>query len=88
MGSPKDYDEVYARLSKHVTPEKSVSSRSIGPFSHKPTTPGRGASRKRCQAHSASSVPRLSTHSTTNLHCWCACVPSLEACDSECVKKS
>lgn len=54
MGSPKDYDEVYARLSKHVTPEKSVSSRSIGPFSHKPTTPGRGASRKRCQAHSAS----------------------------------
>ena len=88
MGSPKDFDEVYARLSKHVTPEKSVSSRSIGPFSHKPTTPGRCASRKRCQAHSASSVPRLSTHSTTNLHCWCACVPSLEACDSECVKKS
>ena len=83
MGSPpKDDDEVYARLSKHVTPEKSVSSRSIGPFSHKPTTPGRSASRKRCQ------VPRLSTHSTTNLHCWCACVPSLEACDNECVKKS
>ena len=53
MGSPKDYDEVYARLSKHVTPEKSVSFRSIGPFSHKPTTPGRSASRKRCQAHSA-----------------------------------
>ena len=44
MGSPKDYDEVYARLSKHVTPEKSVSPRSIGPFSHKPTTPGRCAS--------------------------------------------
>jgi len=81
MGSPKDYDEVYARLSKHVTPEKSVSPRSIGPFSHKPTTPGRGASRK----VSGTASSQHTFHHQPEL---LVCVPSREACDSECIKKS